>query len=685
MTVESSARKRARQGNPSVPEFVLGGAAAGLAGVIKLIFKGIGMLFSLLGSVIRAHRIVGVLLAVALVAVVGGVADFAVNAGKVYPGVSIGSVNVSGMTRDEAVAAVDAAYGGRVTGNEAIVFADEETAASADLDEQLVQDDALAEQISFEEAQRTKKLWAETAETLGASLPTGELVDEALAVGRTGAGLFDRIAAFASGRTIDVRVSFSDEQVELLASDIDSAIGEERVDYDIAIDEEGQASVVEGHDGWMVNRDWLKGQLAGILLGDAPEGSFVAQTEYAPLRIDQAAAQAACDAANALIASGAQFTYDGRDLTVERAELGSWISTRLGDRGGSAFLDLYIDNEKATPSLVALMNEGAAGSNVAIHFNVDGDNVTVTPEGEITVPLIANSLSTLDGQLFGGYRADGSSTADLSAVPINTETRSDTMSFDDAYNAGVITEISSFTTQYVDSDSTQNRKHNIHHVADLLNNSVAAANGGEWSYNDTAGNFGEAEGFLPAGSISDGEYTDSYGGGVCQVATTVFNAVYDAGYPVLERRNHSLYIASYPAGRDAAVSYPDLDLVWQNDTASDVLLRTSYTDTTVTVTLYGVDPNYIVTTDTGDWEPGEKYKTKTVVDDTLEPGTSYTKTAGTNGMKIEVTRTVKTQDGDVVRQDLFQSVYNPVNELIVKGPDAPAGDGGGDSADDDAD
>ena len=172
---------------------------------------------------------------------------------------------------------------------------------------------------------------------------------------------------------------------------------------------------------------------------------------------------------------------------------------------------------------------------------------------------------------------------------------------------------------------------------------------------------------------------------MCQVATTVFNAVYDAGYPVLERRNHSLYIASYPAGRDAAVSYPDLDLVWQNDTASDVLLRTSYTDTTVTVTLYGVDPNYIVTTDTGDWEPGEKYKTKTVVDDTLEPGTSYTKTAGTNGMKIEVTRTVKTQDGDVVRQDLFQSVYNPVNEVIVKGPDAPAGDGGGDSADDDAD
>ena len=63
-------------------------------------------------------------------------------------------------------------------------------------------------------------------------------------------------------------------------------------------------------------------------------------------------------------------------------------------------------------------------------------------------------------------------------------------------------------------------------------------------------------GYKNAGAIVDGEYTDEIGGGVCQVATTVYNAVYDAGYPIVERHNHTLYIASYPEGRDAAIAFP---------------------------------------------------------------------------------------------------------------------------------
>ena len=109
-------------------------------------------------------------------------------------------------------------------------------------------------------------------------------------------------------------------------------------------------------------------------------------------------------------------------------------------------------------------------------------------------------------------------------------------------------------------------------------------------------------------------------------------AVYDAGFPVLTRHNHSLYIASYPTGRDAAVSGPDLDFVWQNDSASDVLVRLSCVDGSVTATLYGVDPGYKVSTTTGDWGEGRKYETRTTIDDTLAPNTSYVKTRGTDAV-----------------------------------------------------
>ena len=83
----------------------------------------------------------------------------------------------------------------------------------------------------------------------------------------------------------------------------------------------------------------------------------------------------------------------------------------------------------------------------------------------------------------------------------------------------------------------------------------------------------------------------------------MFNAVYEAGYPVTERRNHSLYISSYPTGRDAAIAYPDLDLTWVNDGTSDVLMRSRYTDSSLTVTLYGIDPGYVVSTQTATGRP----------------------------------------------------------------------------------
>ena len=98
-------------------------------------------------------------------------------------------------------------------------------------------------------------------------------------------------------------------------------------------------------------------------------------------------------------------------------------------------------------------------------------------------------------------------------------------------------------------------------------------------------------------------------------------------------------------------------------------MRTSYTDTSVTVTLYGVDPGYHVSTDVGEWTEGEKHKTKTERDDSMAPGTSYVKTAGTDGRKITVIRTVTSSDGSILHEDPFYSTYDPITEVVVAGPE----------------
>lgn len=652
--------------------------AAGLLGALRLIARGVCFAARSVASLARASRAAAVVMVLAVVLLVGGAVDTALTAGKIHGGVSIGDVDVSGMTAAEARDAVESRYGPSVENACVVVFANEDVASAADLESQVLQDEALAEQVSFEEAQRTKKLWRIDAASVGAALPLDSMVESALQVGRGGLGLIDRAYALVSGREIAPYVSFDDALVEEVASDIDAAVGTPRADFDIAI-QDGTAQVVEGHDGMMVDRSAFEDTLCGIFLSsessDDSPSTLVASLDYAPLRIDRAAAQQTCEAVNSLISAGATFSLGGKTLGITRETLGSWLSTRVEQKGEGYLLAPYVDSGKAASSLVALVNADIVGQSASVGFQVDGDEVMVVPRGEIAIPLLDEAIASLDGGLFDAYRNDGQVASSVpDRIDIEVRRTSEPLSFDEALRLGVVSAISSYTTQYSDASSASNRNSNIHRAADLLDDSVASSGGGTWSFYDTAGKCDAEAGFLPAGAISENDYVQEVGGGICQVATTVFNAVYEAGYPVVRRSNHSLYIASYPAGRDAAVSWPDLDLVWRNDTDSDVLLKTAYTDSSITVTLYGVSPRYVVTTQTGAWEEGEKHKTKTEVDETLAPGTSYVKTAGTDGMKITVVRTVKTAGGSIVSQDEFTSVYSPITEVIAKAPDVKDSD-----------
>ena len=103
---------------------------------------------------------------------------------------------------------------------------------------------------------------------------------------------------------------------------------------------------------------------------------------------------------------------------------------------------------------------------------------------------------------------------------------------------------------------------------------------------------------MEAPVIINGELQTGLGGGVCQVSTTVFNAAYEAGLPIVSRTNHALYISHYPQGRDATVNYPDTDLKFTNDTGHWLLLRTWVGSSSLTVALYGTPVHRRVVSET---------------------------------------------------------------------------------------
>ena len=679
-----SARSAGRAAGSGAGSGVLQRLVAGLLAVLAAIGRGLVFLVRSLVALCLRSRVA--LIAVLAVVVIGGGAllDFGLNNGKAYPGVSVGGIDVSGKSETEIAALVSDTYQARLDGTTVTVYASDDARQKVEDAAAQAQDAALAQQLSVEEARYNRQLWTATAASVGASLPAEELARSAIAIGREDGGILARLSALFGGANVDVRLSYDADKLESLAGEIDASIGNPREDCTIEVSD-GVASVVDGHDGMMIDRDAFGRELcAAFLQSDDP--SFVAEVGYAPLRIDHNAAQAVCDQVNDAIAAGAVFSYESAKWSMDRAELGSCVAARVEERDDGFELVAYLDEAKAKPLILADAQEHHDGAQAAVSFETSDDgSIRVTTDGNGQVPLVAEATQALEDVLFGGVsssdvapssisdanagatHAERPAAGDPVAVTLVVGSTPTELSFEDALGAGIVSTISSYTTEYSSGAGTENRNHNIHLVSDLLSGSIVKPQG-VWSYNDTAGNCNEEAGFLGAGSIVDGEYTDEVGGGICQVATTVFNAVYEAGLPVVSRTNHSLYIASYPAGRDAAVSWPDLDLKWSNDSQSDILLLMSYTDTSVTATLYGVPLGYTVTSEVGDWTEGEKYDTRTEVDDSLAPGTRYVKTAGSDGRSISVIRTVTDGDGAMVRQDRFDSVYDPITEVVVEGP-----------------
>lgn len=677
----SRAQARPAGGAPSgsIAFRALKGLGGLLLGLLLLVGRGLAFLLRALGSLVSRSKIALAAVVIVCVLGVGLLADLGLNWGKVYPGVHIGRLDASGRTLDEVQALVENEYGSRLASSSATVYADEDARDQVADAVAQAEDAALAQQLSVEDARAKKRLWTADAQSLSATLPSAALAEEALAVGRGEGGIAARIAALFGGWSIAPRAEYGSEELESLASDIDRTLGDPRVDFGIEV-AGGVAQVTEGHDGVMVDREAFALALDAALLGEG-DGSFIAQLDHAPLRIDREAAQAVCDRVNAAIADGAVFAYEGASWSASAADIGGWVKARVEEREGGWALVPFIDGDSAKPAILKHVEENHDGSAVRVSFErVSDGGIEARTDGTGQIPLAAETAQALDAALFGsGGKADGGGAAGQPvSIAVASGAAPAALPFEEALDLGLVSSIASFTTEYSTGAGTENRNHNIHLVSDLLSDSIVKP-GEVWSFNGTAGECNEEAGFLGAGAIINGEYDDAVGGGICQVATTVFNAVYEAGFPVVSRYNHSLYIASYPAGRDAAVSWPDLDLRWSNDADSDVLVRMAYTDTSVTATLYGVDPGYRVSSEVGEWQEGEKHQTRTEVDESLPVGSSYVKTVGHDGSAIAVVRTVTDAEGAVLHQDPFYSTYSPMTEVVVKGP-SPQGDGEGEGA-----
>ena len=148
-------------------------------------------------------------------------------------------------------------------------------------------------------------------------------------------------------------------------------------------------------------------------------------------------------------------------------------------------------------------------------------------------------------------------------------------------NASKETEIASFTTKIYTKDS--GRQNNLTIACSTLNNTTVE-NGKTFSFSRTVGKATSSKGYKKADVFKNGDVIEALGGGLCQVSTTLYNAVLKVpNAKVTERHSHSNKVPYIKSGKDAAVSYGTYDFKFVNNTGSPLKIKASNTPNNVTI------------------------------------------------------------------------------------------------------
>jgi vancomycin resistance protein YoaR len=294
-------------------------------------------------------------------------------------------------------------------------------------------------------------------------------------------------------------------------------------------------------------------------------------------------------------------------------------------------------------------------------FEVSGDAVRVLPARpgiELDVPRTARAL-------LRAATRPANRVAQLAVATALPE-----RSTSEARAMGIEHALGSFKTY---NSGTWDRITNLRLGVTLLDGTLVPP-GGTFSLNDAIGERTVERGFRPAPVIIGTEYAEEVGGGTSQVATTVFNAAWEAGVRITERNPHSLYISRYPLGRDATVYWPSLDLRFENDTSSWILVKGFVEGDGIRVGLYGGEQRRVESS------PGTMTVTgappvKRVKDRTLPRGRTVVEEEGSSPSRTSVTRTIYDADGNQLRAETWNTSYKGETRIVrvgVKPPKKPA-------------
>lgn len=293
--------------------------------------------------------------------------------------------------------------------------------------------------------------------------------------------------------------------------------------------------------------------------------------------------------------------------------------------------------------------------NAEISKTSSGFEITEGTEGE-TVDTEA-SLSRIQEHLNAGWNHEPFSVQAEMMVEKPSVTAEDLESIQD--------ELGTFATNAGGGDRWKNLKNGV----EKLNGTVLMP-GEEVSVHDVTAPYDEEHGYVPAGSYENGQVVDTYGGGICQVSSTLYNAVLYAELEVVERYPHSMQVAYVPPSRDAAIAGDVKDFVFKNSYETPVYIYGEIDSANqLRFTIYGKETR----------QEGRSVEFETEIVSTEEPKTTYeadpqselgvmkTKSGAHTGKVVNLWKIVRVGGKEVSREVVNNSTYRKTDKVIAVG------------------
>lgn len=213
-------------------------------------------------------------------------------------------------------------------------------------------------------------------------------------------------------------------------------------------------------------------------------------------------------------------------------------------------------------------------------------------------------------------------------------------------------------------NSSYGRTDNIKNAAKKINGYLMMP-GDEFSYINVTGPYTVNNGYGNAPVIVEGELQSGIGGGVCQVSTTLYNAVLYSGLDIVTVRNHTIPSSYVSKGRDAAVNDSTIDFIFKNNLEHPVYLQSYVYGNSVVTEIYGNDEDKQNIEIMTNIDSVKEANIKKVEDSELEKGKEEVKEKGRDGYTVSTYRIYKDINGNVINKEKIATSYYPSKQKVI--------------------